>query len=82
MLRYYPIEALYIQYRAGLFTHDNRRGLYFDDHRLSDRDRSSHNVTIGGRYKGFYAALQLFWNLEKANEQDDDFLRVTVGYEF
>lgn len=80
--RYYPIEWLYVQYRAGLKTFDNRRGLYFDDTRMDERDASSHNVTVGGTYKGFFAALQMFWNLEKANEQDDDFLRFTVGYAF
>ena len=79
---YFPIEYLYLQYRAGLRTHDNRRGFYWDDTRADERDRSSHNLTVVGRYKGFYASLQFFWNLEKANEQKDDFMRLTVGYEF
>jgi hypothetical protein len=79
---YFPIEYLYLQYRAGLRTHDNRRGLYWDETRADEQDRSSHNITIVGRYKGFYTALQFFWNLEKANEQHDDFMRFTVGYEF
>jgi hypothetical protein len=79
---YYPVGFLYLQYRAGLRTTDNRRGAFFDERRSDERDRSSHNISILGRYKGFYAGLQLFWNLEKANEQDDDFMRVTVGYEF
>ena len=79
---YYPIRWLYLQYRGGLRTVDNRRGLYFDDGRIDERDGSSHNVTVTGRYKGFYATWQWFWNLEKANEQDDDFMRFTVGYEF
>ncbi|MCA9706048.1 MAG: hypothetical protein KDK70_09395, partial [Myxococcales bacterium] len=79
---YYPVDFLYLQYRAGLRTTDNRRGVFFDPSRLDERDRGSHNVSVLGRYKGFYAGLQLFWNLEKANEQDDDFLRLTVGYEF
>src|SRR5690606_13255749 len=55
---YFPIEYLYLQYRAGLRTHDNRRGLYWDETRADERDRSSHNLTIMGRYKGFYASLQ------------------------
>jgi mono/diheme cytochrome c family protein len=82
LLGYYPINAIYLQYRAGLRTTDNRRGFYYDPSRKDERDRSSHNVSILGRYKGFYGGLQLFWNLEKAAESDDDFLRVTLGYEF
>jgi len=81
-VRYYPIDWLWIQYRWGLKTFDNRRGLYFDATRMDERDNSSHNLTIGATWKGLYAALQLFWNLEKANEQDNDFLRLTVGYAF
>lgn len=80
--RYYPINQFFVQYRAGLKTFDNRQGLYFDDRRVDERDNSSHNVTFAGRYRGFYAGLQLFWNLEKANELDNDFMRLTVGYEF
>jgi mono/diheme cytochrome c family protein len=79
---YYPLDWLYLQYRAGLRTTDNRRGLYFDPARLDERDRGTHNLSILGRYKGFYGGVQVLWNLEKANELDDDFLRVTVGYEF
>jgi len=82
-LRYYPtVDFIYIQYRAGLKTFDNRRGLYFDDTRIDERDRGSHNLTVMVRYEGFYGGVQFFWNLEKANEQDDDFLRITLGYEF
>lgn len=82
MIRYYPLDWLHVQYRWGLKTFDNRRGLYYDDTRADERDSSSHNLTIGATYKGFYTALQLFWNLEKANEQDNDFMRLTVGYAF
>lgn len=81
-IRYYPIDWLWIQYRWGLKTFDNRRGVYFDPTRMDERDNSSHNLTIGATWKGLYAALQLFWNLEKANEQHNDFLRFTVGYAF
>ena len=81
-LGYYPIDFLFLNYRAGLRTTDNRARLYFDERRADERDRSSHNLSITGRYKGFYASLQLLWSLEKTNEQDDDFLRLTVGYEF
>jgi hypothetical protein len=79
---YYPLDWLYLQYRAGLRTTDNRRGLYYDPSRRDERDRGAHNLSILGRYKGFYGGVQVLWNLEKANELDDDFLRVTVGYEF
>jgi hypothetical protein len=82
MIRYYPLDWLHVQYRWGLKTFDNRRSLYYDDTRADERDNSSHNLTIGATYKGFYTALQLFWNLEKANEQDNDFMRFTVGYAF
>src|SRR5690606_22246935 len=80
--RYSFIDALSLQYRAGLKTFDNRRGVFFDETRLNERDRVSHNLPLTGGYRGFYTMLQFFWNLEKANEQDDDFLRMTVGYEF
>lgn len=80
--RYSIIDELSVQYRAGLKTFDNRRGVFFDDTRIDERDRGSHNVAVTGRYRGCYAMMQFFWNLEKANEQDDDFLRLTVGYEF
>src|SRR5690606_21143798 len=81
-VRYYPFDWLWLQYRWGLKTFDNRRGLCFDAPRMDERDNSSHNLSIGATWKGLYAALQLFWNLEKANEQDNDFLRLTVGYAF
>jgi hypothetical protein len=81
-IRYYPVKWLYVQYRWGLKTFDNRRGVYFDATRMDERDTSTHNLSIGATYKGMFATLQLFWNLEKANEQDDDFLRLTVGYAF
>lgn len=80
--RYDFLPQLSLQYRAGLKTYDNRRGVFFDDTRIDERDRGSHNITLTGRYMGFYAVMQFFWNLEKANEQNDDFLRLTVGYEF
>ena len=79
---YYAVPWLYLQYRAGLKTIDNRSGAYFDDRRVDERDRGSHNVSVTARYRGFYGGLQWFWNLERANEQDDDFMRFTVGYEF
>ncbi|MCA9687273.1 MAG: hypothetical protein KC457_34250, partial [Myxococcales bacterium] len=56
-VRYYPVDWLYIQYRWGLETRDNRRGLYFDDTRVDERDRSSHNLSIGATWKGLYATL-------------------------
>jgi len=81
-LSYTPIPYLSLQYRNGLRTHDNRRGVFYDPTRRDANDRGSHNVSIFGRYKGAYVGLQLFWNLEKADERDDDFLRMTVGYAF
>ena len=38
-LRYYPVDWLFLQYRAGLRTFDNRRALILDQSRLTSRRR-------------------------------------------
>lgn len=82
LVRYYPINQIHIEYRNGIRTHDNRRGAFFDDRRVDARDNATHSISIVGRYRGFTTGLQLQWRLERADEQPDDFLRWTLGYEF
>jgi hypothetical protein len=81
-VRAYPYPWLYLQYRQGLATFDNRRGDYIDDTRLTSDDVSAHNVGIVGRYRGLSVGLYHFWVLEKADEIEDDFTRLAVAYEF
>lgn len=81
-LRYYPWEFLYLQYRVGMRTMDNRRGFFEDDTRLDVNDSSSHNVGIVYSNGGVSLGLYAFFNLERKDEKDDDLLRFTVGYEF
>ena len=81
-LRYYPLSWLYVQYRQGLHTHNNRRGVILDDTRLDENDAGVHHVAVVGHYRGFSAGVYQFWKLEKKNEQRDDLTRVTVGYAF
>jgi|GEM_PF-1391118 len=81
-LRYYPIDWIYLQYRTGINTVDNRMGAWKDERRLDDSDFSTHSLAIGARYRGFSIVLQHIWRLEDAIELDNDFLRLTVAYEF
>jgi hypothetical protein len=81
-LRYYVFEWLYAQYRTGLRMFDNRREVFGDATRLNELDATSHNLGVVAKYGALRAGLWMFWNLEKNNEQDDDVLRLTVGYDF
>ena len=81
-LRYYPTDWLFLQYREGLRTFDNRRGTILDNSRLTSADGSSHNFGIVGRYHGLSAGVFYFINLEKVDEVPDDLFRVNVTYEF
>ena len=81
-LRYYPLDWLWIQARTGIRTFDNRRGHYMDDDRLTNRDGTSHNIGVVYENAGWMVALHHYWNLEKVNEIENDFLRLRVGYEF
>jgi hypothetical protein len=80
--RYHPTDWLYIQYRQGLRTFNNRRGLIVDTTRLTADDGSTHNFAVGARFGGLTAALAYFINLEKADEIPDDFLRASLTYDF
>jgi hypothetical protein len=81
-LRYHPTDWLYLQYRQGLRTFNNRRGVIVDDTRLTSDDGSTHNFGAVARYRGLAVGLYYFINLEKADEVPDDFLRASVTYEF
>jgi hypothetical protein len=82
LARFYMLEGLYLQYRQGLRTFDNKRNLIYDGRRPSRDDGSTHNVSLSARYRGLSTSLTYFINLEKADEIDDDLLRLTVAYEF
>jgi hypothetical protein len=81
-LRYHPTDWLYLQYRQGLRTFNNRRGVIVDDTRLGPEDGSTHNFGIVGRYRGLSVGLFYFLMFEKAGEIPNDFARVSVTYEF
>jgi hypothetical protein len=81
-LRYYLTDLAYIQYRQGLRTFDNRRGVILDDTRLTREDGSTHNFGLVSRHGPLTFGLYYYFNLEKADEVRDDFLRITGVYEF
>lgn len=80
--RYYAWDFLYFQYRQGLRTFDNQRGLYEDPYRFTTQDASTHSVGAVFQWRGAQVGVYHHWNLEKVDEVDDDFLRVMVGYAF
>jgi hypothetical protein len=81
-VRYHPTNWLFLQYREGLRTFNNRRGVILDNSRLTSADGSTHNFGIVGRYRGLSAGVYYFVNLEKVDEIPDDLFRVNVTYEF
>lgn len=81
-LRYYPVDWLFLQYRTGLFTFDNRRALVLDNSRLTSADGSTHNFGIVARTRHLWFGIFYFINLEKVNEIPNDILRFNVTYEF
>lgn len=81
-LRYHPTDWLIVQYRQGLRTFNNRRGVLVDDTRLTSEDASAHNFGVIARYRGLTAGLYYFINLEKGPEIADDFFRLLVSYDF
>jgi hypothetical protein len=82
LARFYILDGLTLQYRQGLRTFDNKRNLIFDARRSGREDGSTHNLSLGARYRGLSAALTYYINLEKADEVDDDLLRLTVAFDF
>jgi hypothetical protein len=81
-LRYHPTEWLLFQYRQGLRTYNNRRGVVIDETRLSAEDMSTHNFEAIARYRGVSFVLGYFLIFEKAAEIPNDFLRLSVAYDF
>jgi hypothetical protein len=81
-LRYYPVDWLFLQYRTGLYTFDNRRALIVDNSRLTSADGSTHNFGIVARTRSLWFGIFYFVNLEKVNEVRNDLLRFNVTYEF
>jgi hypothetical protein len=81
-VRYHPTDWLFAQYRQGLRTFDNRRGVILDNSRLTSADGSTHSFGVVGRYRGLSAGVFYFINLEKVDEIPDDLFRVTGTYEF
>jgi hypothetical protein len=81
-LRYHPTDWLYLQYRQGFRSFNNRRGTYVDDTRLGPEDGSTHNFAIVARYHGVTVGLAYFLMFEKADEIPNDFLRASVTYDF
>jgi hypothetical protein len=81
-LRYHPTDWFYVQYRQGLRTFNNRRGVIVDDTRLTSDDASTHNFGLVARYRGLTGGLYYFINLEKGPEIPDDFFRLVVSYDF
>jgi hypothetical protein len=81
-LRYYPTDWLYIQYRQGLRTFNNRLGVIVDNSRLTSADSSTHNFAVVARYHGLTAGLYYFINMEKVDEVPNDLVRLSLVYEF
>jgi hypothetical protein len=81
-VRLHPTDWLTFQYRQGVRTFDNRRGVWIDRTRLTRDDGSTHNFAIIARRGGLTATLAWFINLEKADEVPDDLARLSVAYDF
>jgi hypothetical protein len=81
-VRYHPTDWLFAQYRQGLRTFDNRRGVILDNSRLTSADGSTHGFGVVGRYRGLSAGVFYFINLEKVDEIPDDLFRLSGTYEF
>ena len=81
-LRYHPTDWLIVQYRQGLRTFNNRRGVIVDDTRLTSEDASAHNFGVIARWRGITGGLFYFINLEKGPELRNDFIRLSVTYDF
>lgn len=81
-LRYHPTDWLYLQYRQGLRTFDNRRGLILDNSRLTSADGSTHSFGAVARTGALTFGIYYFVNLEKVDEIRNDLLRTSLTYEF
>lgn len=81
-LRYHPTDWAFLQYRQGLRTFDNRRGVILDRSRLTSADGSTHSFGVVGRYGGLTGGIFYFLNMEKVDEVPDDLFRVSLTYDF
>ncbi|MEM6558914.1 MAG: hypothetical protein AAF605_03940 [Myxococcota bacterium] len=81
-LHAYPIRGIDLRYRQGIRTFDNQKDFIFDERRASSDDASTHSIGATFRYRGLSLAAHHFWNLEEADEVEDDILRFTVAYDF
>jgi len=81
-VRYHPTDWLYFQYRQGLRTFDNRRGVILDNARLTSADGSTHSFGAVARAGALTFGLYYFVNLEKVDEVRNDILRTSLTYEF
>lgn len=81
-LTYRALDWLSVRGRSGLRTTDNRRGAFADKDRYSNQDSVSHNVSLLAEHKGWHAELTWFWNFEKADEIENDTIRLRAGYAF
>ena len=80
--RFYPTRWLYLQYRTGLRTFDNKRDFYIDDTDLTATDGHTHSLGVQARWRGLTGGIFHMWNFEKRDEAQDDFTRLVVAYEF
>jgi hypothetical protein len=81
-LRYHPTDWLYLQYRQGLRSFENRRGLILDNARLTSADGSTHSFGAVARAGALTFGIYYFVNLEKVDEVRNDLLRTSLTYEF
>ena len=82
-LRYYPTDWLYLQYRTGLRTFNNRRGVVARQLAPHERRRLDPQLRRRRRATGASpSGLFYFINLEKVDEIPNDLLRLNVTYEF
>ncbi len=79
---YYIGDYLFLRYRQGLRTFGNKKGSFYDERLYTADDGSTQHVGLGFRYRGLSGGIFHFWNFEKVDEFDNDFLRVTLAYEF
>ncbi|MEL6339424.1 MAG: hypothetical protein AAFQ65_05905 [Myxococcota bacterium] len=81
-LHAYPLRGVDLRYRQGIRTLNNQKDFIFDERRISSDDGSTHSIGATFRYRGLSLAAHHFWNLEEADEVEDDILRFTVAYDF
>lgn len=76
-----PLD-LRARYRGGLTTTGNQKGLFFDSERDDVDDRVGHNVGLWWEHKLLTVGAEYFVNLETANEQPNDLIRIMTVIEF